>query len=103
MTLLLGAVLVTGIGFIIAALGKDFMSILAWGIVALIPLFIPSFSVMFPGAVTGWVKVIPSYYLVDTVHQAANFGAGWTDIWSNLLILLVLVWIGIVVLRRKFQ
>lgn len=104
-TLLLGAVLVTGIGFIIASLSKDFMSVLAWGMVALIPLFIPSFGVLFPGAVTGWIKVIPSYYLVDTVHRTANFGAGWGDIWLNLLILigfdLVFVWIGIMALRRK--
>ncbi len=103
--LLLGAVLVTGIGFIIASLAKDFMSVLAWGMVALIPLFIPSFGVIFPGAVTGWVKLIPSYYLIDTVHRVANFGAGWGDIWLNLLILIgfdiALVWIGIMALRRK--
>jgi ABC-2 type transport system permease protein len=104
-TLLLGAILVTGIGFIIAALSKDFMAVLAWGMVTLIPMFIPSFGVMFPGSVTDWIKVIPSYYLVDTVHRVANFGAGWGDIWLNLLILfgfdLVLVWIGIMALRRK--
>ena len=103
--LLLGAVLVTGIGFLIAALSKDFMSVMAWGIVTLIPLFIPSFSIMFPGAATGWVKVIPSYYLVDTVHRVANFGVGWGDVWLNLLILLgfdlALVWIGIMALRRR--
>jgi len=103
--LLLGAVLVTGIGFLIAALSKDFMSVMAWGIVTLIPLFIPSFSIMFPGTATGWVKVIPSYYLVDTVHRVANFGAGWGDVWLNLLILLgfdlVLVWIGIIALGRR--
>lgn len=106
-TLLMGAVLVTGTGFIIASLGKDFMSVLVWGIVIFIILLIPTFGVMFPGAVTGWVKAIPSYYLVDTVHQAANFGAGWGDIWQNLLILLgfdlALLWIGIMALRRKLQ
>jgi len=104
-TLLLGAVLVTGIAFIIASLAKDMMSVMAWGVVTLVPLLIPSFSVMFPGAITGWVKVIPSYYLVDTVHRAANFGTGWGDIWLNLLILsgfdLAIVWIGIWALRRK--
>ena len=106
-TLLLGAVLVTGVGFIIAALGKDFMSVMAWGIVIFIILFIPTFGVMFPGTVAGWIRGIPSYYLVDTVHLAANFGAGWGDIWQNLLILLgfdlALVWIGIMALRRKLQ
>ena len=104
-TLLLGAIMVTGIGFIIASLAKDFMSVLAWGMVTLIPLFIPSFGVLFPGSVTGWIKVIPSYYLVDTVHRTASFGAGWGDIWLNLLILvgfdIVLVFVGIMALRRK--
>jgi len=105
--LLLGAVLVTGAGFIIAALGKDFMSVIAWGIIIFIILFIPAFGVMLPGAFTGWIKAIPSYYLVDTVHRAANFGAGWGDTWRNLLILLgidiALTWIGITALRRKLQ
>jgi ABC-2 type transport system permease protein len=105
--LLLGAVLVTGVGFLIAALGKDFMSVLAWGIIAFVILSIPAFSVMFPGTVTGWVKAVPSYYLVDTVHRASNFGSGWGDVWLNLLILLgfdlALFWIGTVALRRKSQ
>jgi ABC-2 type transport system permease protein len=104
-TLLLGAIMVTGIGFIIASLSRDFMSVLAWGMVALIPLFIPSFGVMFPGAVTGWIKFIPSYYLVDTVHRTTDFGAGWSDVWLNLLILigcdLILGWIGIMSLGRR--
>jgi ABC-type multidrug transport system permease subunit len=105
--LLLGAVLVTGVGFIIGALGKDMMSVMAWGMVALIPLFIPSFGIMFPGTTTGWVKVIPSYYLVDTVHRVASFGAGWGEVWLNLLVLLgadlALVWIGIMALGRKLR
>ena len=105
--LLLGAVLVTGASFIIAALSKGFMSVLAWGMVILIILFIPAFGIMFPGAVTGWVKAIPSYYLVDTVHRASNFGAGWGDVWYNLLVLLgfdlALAWIGIMALGRRFR
>lgn len=105
--LLLGTVLVTGIGFIVGSLGKDFMSVLAWGMVVLISLFIPSFGIMFPGAFTGWVKIMPSYYLIDTVHRAANFGAGWGDIWLNLLILIgfdvAFVLIGIIALKRRLR
>jgi ABC-type multidrug transport system permease subunit len=70
-------------------------------------LAIPGFGVMFPGAVTSWIKFIPSYYLVDMVHSVAGFGAGWGDIWSNILILLafnaVVFWIGILGIRRKVQ
>jgi len=105
--LLLGAVLATGIAFLISSLAKDMMSVMAWSVPALIILIIPSLGVLAPGTLTGWVEFIPSYYLVDTVHQVANFGAGWGDVWRNLLVLLgfnlVIVWIGITALRRKFR
>jgi len=106
-SLFLGAALTTGVSFFISVKARGFMSILSWSFPVLIILIIPSFSVIFPGAVTGWVKVIPTYYLVDTIHRAANFGSGWRDVWFNLLILFgftaVIFWAGLYVLRRKFQ
>lgn len=103
--LLLGAVLVIAAGFIIGAMAKDMLSVLAWSLPVIIILIIPSIGVAFPGSVTGWVEALPSYYLVDTVHRASNFGAGWSDVWQNLLILfsfdLVLALLGVVVLRRR--
>jgi len=103
--LLLGAVLATGIAFLVASLAKDFMSVLAWSIPILIILVIPAFGIMFPGTVSGWIEIIPSYYLVDTVHQVANFGGGWGDVWRSLLILLLadlaIFSIGIITLGRK--
>ncbi|MFH1560310.1 MAG: ABC transporter permease [Chloroflexota bacterium] len=105
--LLLGAVLVTGIGFLMATMAKDMISVMAWGFPALIILIIPSVTVLFPGATTVWVKAIPSYYLVDTVNRVVNFGAGWGDVLPNLLVLLgfglVVFWAGISALRRRFQ
>lgn len=105
-TLFLGALLVTGIGFLMGAVGKDMLSVMAWGMLAVILLGIPSFGVLFPGTMTGWAKLIPSYYLVDTVHQVVNFGAGWSHISHNLLSLLVwdvaLLFLGATVLKRKF-
>jgi ABC-2 type transport system permease protein len=105
--LLLGGVLATGAGFLVASLAKDMMSVMAWGVPIIIILAVPAFGILFPGTVSSWVKAIPSFYLVDTVHRVANFGAGWGDIWSNLLILLgfnlVLVWGGILALGRKFR
>jgi ABC-2 type transport system permease protein len=107
LALLLAALLVTGIGFLIASLAKDMMSVLAWGVLALVILVIPSMGTMFPGVITEWVKVIPSYYVVDTVDRVASYGSGWPDIWQNLLILLVFdvafLLIGMVALRRRFQ
>lgn len=103
--LLLGAVLVTAVSFMIASVARDFMSVIAWGFLSLVILMIPAFTVAFPGPVSGWIKVIPSYYLIETVNRASNFNIGWTGLWQNLLILLgfdvVLIWLGIMALKRK--
>lgn len=105
--LLLGSILFTGSGFLIASVSRDMLSSMGWGIGSILIYSIPSFGIMFPGVITDWAKAIPSYYLVNTIHQASNFNAGWGDTWINLLILLgfniVIIWGGILVLRRKFQ
>ncbi len=105
LALLLGSMMAAALGFLIGSLAKDFMSVLAWGMIIFILMAIPGFGVMFPGAVTGWITYVPSYYLVDTVHRVASFGAGWGDIWLNLVILLifdaVVFWIGILGIRRR--
>ena len=106
-TLLLGALLVTGIGFLMGAISKDFLSVIGSGIPAIILLSIPAMGIAFPGLLTGWTRIVPTHYLADTIHQVANFGASWTEVWINLLILLgvdlVLLWLGGFVLRRKFR
>ncbi len=105
--LLLGSLLVTGLGFMVASVAKDMMSVMGWGILAIVTLALPPLNVLLPGLVTNWIKIIPSYYLVDTVHQVVNFGAGWGDVGSNLLALLAFALaflaLGVVALRRKFR
>jgi len=107
LALLLGAFMSTGIGFLVASGSKEMTTVMAWGFPALIILTVPAFGVLAPGTVSGWVKAVPSYYLVDAVHQAANFNAGWSDVWDNLLMLfgfdVLFVWLGIVVLGRKLR
>lgn len=88
-TLILGALLVTGVGFLIASLAKDMMSVISWSTLAILLLGMPSVSIMFPGTISDWVKVIPSYYLVDTLHRIINFDAVWTDVSVNLMIMLL--------------
>ncbi|MCB0026486.1 MAG: ABC transporter permease [Anaerolineales bacterium] len=104
-TLVMGSLLATAIGFLLASVARDMMSVLAWGILVIILLAIPAFGVLVPGLLTNWSQAIPSFYLVDTIHRAANFGAGWGDTGGNLLILavynVVLFGLGIWVLRRK--
>ena len=106
-TLLLGAILVTGLAFLIASAARDIMAVLGWGILALLVLSLPSFGVIFPGTVSDWVRAIPSFYLVDTVHRVVNFGAGWSAVGSNLLVLLAVsvfvLGLGVLALERKFR
>lgn len=106
-SLLLGALLVTGIGFLMGAAGKDFLSVLGYGIPAIILLSIPAIGIAFPGLLTGWVRIVPSHYLAETLHQVVNFNAGWRQVGMNLIILLAidiaLLSLGVLVLRRKFR
>ena len=106
-TLLLGALLVTAVGFLMGAGGKDMLSVMGVGIPVIILLSIPALGIAFPGFLTRWAGIVPSYYLADTIHQVANFGLGWGHIWQNLLILLVidviLLWASVLVLKRKFR
>jgi ABC-2 type transport system permease protein len=105
LALFLGAILVTGIAFLLASAARDMMGVLALGMLAVLLLSVPSFSVLFPGTVSGWIKVLPSHHLVNIVHQAASYGAGWEASWPNLLALLgfdvAIVALGITVLKRK--
>ncbi len=105
--LFLGAVLVIAAGFLIGAVAKDMLSVLGWSMPVIIILLIPSIGVAVPGSVTGWIRTLPTYYLVDAVHRASSFGAGWETVWQNLLILagfdLVLAWLGVVFLRRRMR
>jgi ABC-2 type transport system permease protein len=105
--LLLGSVLVTGLAFLIASISKDMMSAMGWGMLAIVVLSLPSFSVLIPGSVTNWVKIIPSYHVVDPVYRIINYAPTWSEVGDNLLILaasaLLVLGLGVAVLRRKFQ
>ena len=103
--LFLGALLATGFGFLLASTGGDLMGILAWGILVILVLIMPAMGIIFPGTITNWVKLIPSYYLVDTLNRAFNYGVSYQLALTNLSILLVvdviILWLGIGALRRK--
>lgn len=106
-TLLLGGLVVTGLAFLIASASRGMMSVMAWSMLVIIIMLIPSYGVVFPGGVTNWAKVIPSYYLFDTIHQVVNFGASWGTVGNNLLILLVMGIVfmaaGVWVMERKLR
>jgi ABC-2 type transport system permease protein len=106
-TLLLGSIMVVGTGFLIASVARDVNAVTGWGFLVFIILAIPGFGMVIPGLLSSWVKVIPSFYLTDTVDRIVNYGAGWTDIGINLLILAALTALiicgGMLALRRRYQ
>lgn len=105
--LLLGAAMVTGVAFLVASLGKDLMSVMGWGMLALLILALPTFTIVVPGLASNWIRLIPGYYLSDTVYRVINFDAGWGDVARNLGMLLVFaaacMTLGVVLLKRRFR
>jgi ABC-2 type transport system permease protein len=106
-TVLLGGLLVAAIGFLISSVARDIMSVMGWGILGMVLLAIPAFNVLIPGLVSNWIKVLPSYYLVDTIYRVTNLGAGWAEVAQNLWILLaassLLFALGMYTLSRRLQ
>lgn len=105
--LLFGSLLVTGVAFLLASASKDLMSVMSWGVLAMLLLSIPALNVLLPGLVSGWVRALPSYPLVEAVHQVVNYQYGWSQIGGLLLALAgyaaAFLALGVVVLRRRFQ
>jgi ABC-2 type transport system permease protein len=105
--LLLGSLMAVGIGFLLAAATRDVMAVTGWGMLILVLMAIPGFGTVMPGLISSWAKVIPSFYLTDTVSRVANYGAGWGDIGLNLAILAgftaVVIGAGMMTLRRRYQ
>jgi ABC-2 type transport system permease protein len=87
--LFLGAMLVTGIGFLLASTGKDFMGTIGWSCAGDDRPERSVFRGFVSGHDGGMDQVIPSYYLVDTVHQVVNYHVGWSEVWQNLAVTLV--------------
>jgi ABC-2 type transport system permease protein len=103
--LLLGAIMVTGVAMIAGSAGKDLVATMLIGIVLLVPLAIPAFSVLIPGTAAPWVRVLPSYSLVQAVVDVSFYDAGWADSVRSLLTLagwcVVFAAGGVLILARR--
>jgi ABC-2 type transport system permease protein len=106
-TLLIGSFMAVGIGFLLASIARDVMAVTGWGMLIIIIFAIPGIGTVIPGLLSDWAKVIPSYFLTDTVSRVNNYGAGWNEIWRNLAILsgftVLVFWGGMAALRRRYR
>ncbi len=106
-TLLMAALLFTGIAMFTGAAGKDFMDQLMYSMLFMIPMMIPAFSVLFPGTAATWVQIIPSYPVIDALVKATIYDATWADSLGALSY--ALVWVVVLfgmgwwVLKRKVE
>jgi ABC-2 type transport system permease protein len=105
--MLLGAVMVSGAAMVAGSLGRDFLSNLFYGMIFMVPLMIPAFTVLFPGTATGWIRALPSYPLVQGLVKVATYGDGWAEVLPDVGALLAwcvaLFVLGWVVLKRKVE
>jgi ABC-2 type transport system permease protein len=103
--LLMGSIMFTGIALFVGASGKDFMGQLFYTMLLTVPLLIPTFSVLFPGTAATWVRVLPTYPIIDTLYAAMTYGTTWADSAQELAYaafwLVVLYGAGLIALRRK--
>ena len=105
--MLLGSVMISGTAMLAGSSGKDFMSTLFWGMAYMVPLLIPAFAALFPGTASAWVRVLPSFPLVQGLVDVTTYGAGWADTLPQLGALLAwcvgLFGLGFLVLKRKVE
>lgn len=105
--ILIGAVMFTGVAMVIGAAGKDFLSQLFYAMAWTIPLMIPALAVFFPGTAATWVKLIPTYPIMEVLYRSTVYEATWADSWGllayALVWLAVLYGLGLVTLRRKVE
>lgn len=103
--LVLGAFLVTGIGLLAGASGRDFMGVLFLTMLLMIPLMIPAFAALFPGTAATWIKVLPTFGLVEAIVGVTTRAESWVDLAGALFALagwgVALFSAGAVVLRRR--
>ena len=55
------------------------MGTLFTGMAFMVPMVVPAFAVLFPGAPSAWVKVLPSYGVVRALVGATSYGYGWAE------------------------
>ncbi len=106
-SLLLGSVLVAGVALVIGAAGKDFIETIFLGMLALIPMSIPAVAALFPGSASTWVKLLPTYGLVETIMGVTAFDEGWSEALPDLTTLAswcaAILVAGVFVLKRKVE
>jgi len=102
-----GAVLTTGVSALLAAFSIDMMSLVSKGVFAMIIMMVPLLGILFPGMLSPWMRIIPTYMLADSMSHLINRGAIWHEIVAQITVLSIIaaafLTAGILCIRRKIQ
>ena len=103
----LGALMMSALGMLAGAAGRDFMSTMFFGLVLFTPLMIPTFAALFPGGAAGWIRLLPSHGLVQGLVGTLGYGRGWAEAAPHLAVTggwaVAIFGIALVVLRRRLE
>lgn len=106
-TVFIGAMMFTGVAMVVGSAGKDFMGQLFYAMMLTIPLIIPAFSVLFPGSAAAWVRVIPTFPILDALVNISIYDAAWADVWRSFALgaawVVVIYGAGLLTLKRKVE
>lgn len=107
LVILLGSILVTGFGLLAGSTGRDFIGIVFWSMLFMIPLAIPAVGLLFPGTASTWVQALPTYGLVQAILRATAYGESLgtylPDVGSLAAWCVVVFGAGWIVLRRRLE
>ncbi len=107
LALSLGAIMAAELGLLSGALIKDVTTLFAIWKGGGILLFGPAIIYMFP-QISQWIgRLFPTYYILQPIIAISQRGSGWSDIVTNIFILvgldLILVGVVVLVLKRTRQ
>ncbi|MGM0597613.1 MAG: ABC transporter permease [Myxococcota bacterium] len=89
---LTGAFLVSGVGMLAGSSGQGFITNIFIGALFLIPLMIPPVALLYPGEVSLWVKLMPSWGITKGLVESYIYGLSWKDF--ALYLGVSFLWIG---------
>ncbi len=105
--LVIASVMFTGIAMAVGAAGKDFMGTLFYAMAFVLPLMIPAFALLLPGTASAWVRVLPTYGLIQMLNGVTAYGRGIDEYLPQLGISvawLVAIYVaGLFTLKRKVE
>ncbi len=107
LVLALGAIMAVELGLILGTLLKDFSTLFTVWKSGGILLFAPAIVYMFP-QIPEWIgRIFPTYYAIQPIVEMSLRGGGWSDIATNVFILiglnLILGGVVMLVLQRVKQ